>query len=153
MRKRFMACCSAFRCCGAVASCGIASAEGEYPNQMVRIVVPFSAGSITDGLARIFADKLGARVEATGHRRESARPRRHDRRREGRARRLHADADLQWPHHRGVSSTKSLQFDPVKDFAGVTQVAAVPLVDDRSAGLSGKTLKEFIALAKEKPGP
>ena len=30
-----------------------------YPNQTVRIVVPFSAGSITDGLARILADKLG----------------------------------------------------------------------------------------------
>ena len=29
-----------------------------YPNQVVRIVVPFSAGSITDGLARILADKL-----------------------------------------------------------------------------------------------
>jgi tripartite-type tricarboxylate transporter receptor subunit TctC len=29
-----------------------------YPNQTVRIVVPFSAGSITDGLARILADKL-----------------------------------------------------------------------------------------------
>src|SRR4029450_8202622 len=34
-----------------------ASAQN-YPNQVVRIVVPFSAGSITDGLARILADKL-----------------------------------------------------------------------------------------------
>ena len=31
---------------------------GSYPNQMVKIVVPFSAGSVTDGLARIIADKL-----------------------------------------------------------------------------------------------
>ena len=35
-----------------------AFAQGDYPNQMVRIVVPFSAGSITDSLARILADKL-----------------------------------------------------------------------------------------------
>src|SRR6266487_5629185 len=41
-----------------VAACGVASAQGSYPNQMVRIVVPFSAGSITDNLARILADKL-----------------------------------------------------------------------------------------------
>src|SRR5437667_12906440 len=43
----------------AVAVCGAASAQGDYPNQMVRIIVPFSAGSITDNLARILADKLG----------------------------------------------------------------------------------------------
>ena len=42
----------------AIAFGGVASAQGDYPNQMVRIVVPFSAGSITDGLARILADKL-----------------------------------------------------------------------------------------------
>ena len=35
-----------------------AASEQTYPNQVVRIVVPFSAGSITDGLARILADKL-----------------------------------------------------------------------------------------------
>src|SRR5262245_49525596 len=29
-----------------------------YPSQRVTIVVPFTAGSITDGLARILADKL-----------------------------------------------------------------------------------------------
>jgi tripartite-type tricarboxylate transporter receptor subunit TctC len=42
-----------------VAVCGAACAQGDYPNQMVRIIVPFSAGSITDNLARILADKLG----------------------------------------------------------------------------------------------
>src|ERR671924_544927 len=42
-----------------VLAAGIQSASGQrYPNQVVRIVVPFSAGSITDGLARILADKL-----------------------------------------------------------------------------------------------
>src|SRR5262245_64421751 len=40
-----------------LASVAGASAQG-YPNQVVRIVVPFSAGSITDGLARILAEKL-----------------------------------------------------------------------------------------------
>ena len=36
----------------------VAALAQNYPNQVVRIVVPFSAGSITDGLARILADKL-----------------------------------------------------------------------------------------------
>src|SRR5262249_4154030 len=34
------------------------AAAQTYPSQRVTIVVPFSAGSITDGLARILADKL-----------------------------------------------------------------------------------------------
>src|SRR3954470_6355531 len=34
------------------------SDAGQYPNQRVTIVVPFSAGSNTDGQARIIADKL-----------------------------------------------------------------------------------------------
>ena len=47
---------------------------------------------------------------------------------------------------------KSLQFDPVKDFAGVSRVAAVPLVAIVPPDFPGKTLKEFITLANEKPG-
>src|SRR5918995_642035 len=41
----------------ALAAASGASAQN-YPTQTVKIVVPFSAGSITDGLARILGDKL-----------------------------------------------------------------------------------------------
>ena len=34
-------------------------AQQDYPNQRVTIVVPFSAGSISDGFARILTNKLG----------------------------------------------------------------------------------------------
>jgi tripartite-type tricarboxylate transporter receptor subunit TctC len=47
---------------------------------------------------------------------------------------------------------KNIQFDPVKDFAGVSRVAAVPLVAIVPPDFPGKTLKDFIALANEKPG-
>ena len=40
----------------------------------------------------------------------------------------------------------------VKDFAGVSRVAAVPLVAIVPPELAAKTLKDFIALAKERPG-
>ena len=36
-------------------------ADAPYPNQAVRLVVPFSAGSVTDILARIIGEKLGER--------------------------------------------------------------------------------------------
>jgi tripartite-type tricarboxylate transporter receptor subunit TctC len=47
---------------------------------------------------------------------------------------------------------KSIQFDPVKDFAGVSRVAAVPLVAIVPPDLPAKTLNDFITLAKERPG-
>src|SRR5215216_2963144 len=43
----------------AAAHAQTADPAASYPNQTVRIVVPFSAGSNTDGQARVIADKLG----------------------------------------------------------------------------------------------
>ena len=86
-----------------------------YPNQTVRIVVPFGAGSNTDGQARILADKLSEPVEAAGDRREPSGHRRHRERREGDARWLHADADLERAYRRSVVNKKR-RIDPVKDF-------------------------------------
>jgi tripartite-type tricarboxylate transporter receptor subunit TctC len=40
---------------------GQTPADPPYPGQVVRLVVPFSAGSVTDLLARIIGEKLGER--------------------------------------------------------------------------------------------
>src|SRR5260370_33349628 len=42
---------------GSIIGTPVAAPAQNYPNQVVRIVVPFSAGSITDGLARMLAYK------------------------------------------------------------------------------------------------
>ena len=127
-----------------------ASAQA-YPNQVVRIVVPFSAGSITDGLARILADKLGELwkqqvivenrpgLPGTTAVAKSA-P-------DGYTLMLTSNA-----HTIANAINKSIQFDPVKDFAGVSRVAAVPLVAIVPPDFPGNTLKDFIARANEKPG-
>jgi tripartite-type tricarboxylate transporter receptor subunit TctC len=127
-----------------------ASAQA-YPNQVVRIVVPFSAGSITDSLARILADKLGELwkqqvivenrpgLPGTTAVAKSA-P-------DGYTLMLTSNG-----HTIANAINKSIQFDPVKDFAGVSRVAAVPLVAIVPPDFPGKTLKDFIALANEKPG-
>src|SRR3954470_13271381 len=122
-----------------------------YPAQRVTIVVPFTAGSITDGLARILADKLadmwkqqvivenrpgipgttaGAKTAPDGY-----------------TLMLTSNG-----HTIARAITKSLQYDPVKDFAGVSQVASVPLVAVVPPDLPVKSIKEFIDLAKQKPG-
>jgi len=47
---------------------------------------------------------------------------------------------------------KGLTFDPVKDFAGITRVASVPLFLIVNPEVPAKTLKEVVDLAKAKPG-
>jgi tripartite-type tricarboxylate transporter receptor subunit TctC len=124
---------------------------GAYPQQLVKIVVPFSAGSVTDGLARIIADKLSTLwkqqviVEnrpglpgTTGV--AKAQP-------DGYTLMLTSNG-----HTIAGVINKNIQFDPVKDFAGVSKVASVPMVAVVPPDLPVKSLSDFIALAKEKPG-
>ena len=135
----------------AVAFTGVASAQGDYPNQMVRIVVPFSAGSITDGLARILADKLSIewkqqvivenRAGLAGTTFVAKAPP------DGYTLMLTSNG-----HTIAGVINKNLQFDPVKDFAGVSRVAAVPMVMIVPTDFPAKTLKEFLQMAKDKPG-
>jgi tripartite-type tricarboxylate transporter receptor subunit TctC len=128
-----------------------ASAQQPYPNQMVRIVVPFSAGSATDLLARAVAEKLGEKwkqqviienrpgVAGTASVAKSAA--------DGYTLMLTSNG-----HTVAGVLNKSLQFDPVKDFAGITPVASVPLVLISNPELPAKTVKELIDLANAKPG-
>jgi tripartite-type tricarboxylate transporter receptor subunit TctC len=122
-----------------------------YPTRTVTIVIPFGAGSITDSLARVLADKLGAMwkqsvvvenrpgLPGTTAVAKSA-P-------DGYTLMLTSNG-----HTIAGVINKGIQFDPVKDFAGVTVIASVPLVAIVPADFSAKTLKEFVALASESPG-
>jgi len=134
-----------------IAAGQMAAAQGDYPNQMVRIVVPFSAGSITDGLARILADKLAIvwkqqvivenRAGLPGTTGVAKSPP------DGYTLMLTSNG-----HTIAGVINKNLQFDPVKDFAGVSQVAAVPMVMIVPPDFPAKSLKEFLQMAKDKPG-
>jgi tripartite-type tricarboxylate transporter receptor subunit TctC len=134
-----------------IAACGSVLAQGDYPNQMVRMVVPFSAGSITDGLARILADRLSEvwKQQVIVENKPGlpgttsvakATP-------DGYTLMLTSNG-----HTVAGVINKNIQFDPVKDFAGVSQVAAVPMVMIVPPDFPAKTLPQFIAMAKEKPG-
>ena len=128
-----------------------AQAQQPYPNQLVRIVVPFSAGSATDLLARAVADKLGEKWKQqvivenkpgiAGTTSVAKSPA------DGYTLMLTSNG-----HTVAGVLNKGLQFDPVKDFAGITPVASVPLVLIINPELPVKNLKEFIDLARSKPG-
>jgi tripartite-type tricarboxylate transporter receptor subunit TctC len=122
-----------------------------YPNQVVRMVVPFSAGSSTDILARIVSEKLsekwGQQVVVEN--------------RPGAPGTVGVGKSAPDGYTLMVTSNghtvvgvlnKNLPVDPVKDFIGITQVATVPLVLISYPEMPVKSLKELIAAAKDKPG-
>ena len=134
-----------------VAATTSAIAQQDYPHQRVTIIVPFSAGSISDGFARILANKLGDMwkqqviienrpgLPGTAAVAKSA-P-------DGYTLMLTSNG-----HTIASAVNKSPQFDPIKDFAGISLVGSVPLVAIVPPDLPVKNVRDFIALAKEKPG-
>jgi len=111
-----------------------------YPSRTVTIIVPFGAGSITDAMARVLADKLGTMwkqsvvvenrpgLPGTTAVAKSA-P-------DGYTLMLTSNG-----HTIAGAINKGIQFDPVKDFAGVTVIASVPLVAIVPTDFPAKTLK------------
>jgi tripartite-type tricarboxylate transporter receptor subunit TctC len=122
-----------------------------FPSQPVRIIVPFSAGSNTDGQARIIADKLtGMWNQQVIVENRPGVP--------GTTSVAKAPADgytimlTSSGHTVAHVLFKNLQYDPVKDFAGITQTTSVPAALIAPPELPAKNVSEFIALAKQKPG-
>ena len=129
------------------------SAQG-YPTRPVRMIVPFGAGCPTDVIARIVAQKLseawGQQVYtenlpgAGGNTGVAA------------AARAAADGYTMLVVSTGFMVNPSMYakvpYDPVKDFAPVTLVAASPNVISVNPGFAAKTLKELIELVKAHPG-
>ena len=127
-----------------------ASAQS-WPTQRVTVVVPFGAGSVTDILARIFAEEMGKRwnqqvivenrpglagTTAVG----KSTP-------DGYTLMLTSNG-----HTVAGLVSKTLTVDPVKDFAGITRIGSAPLFLITPPNFEAKTLKDIIALAKKDPG-
>jgi tripartite-type tricarboxylate transporter receptor subunit TctC len=127
------------------------TAAAQYPSQLVRIVVPFGAGSNTDAQARILADKLSAiwkqqvivenrpGIAGTAGVAKSA-P-------DGYTLMLTSSG-----HPVANVISPSAPFDPVKDFAGITQVSAISASFVVPPDLPANNLKEFMALAQNSAG-
>jgi tripartite-type tricarboxylate transporter receptor subunit TctC len=135
-----------------VAVSAIASAA-DYPSRPIRIVVPFSAGSASDLLARMIAPKLadsGGQQVVIDNRPSAG----------GTVAGSIVAQSAPDGHTLMVTSSAfagaaalydKLPYDPVKDFSGITQVAATYLVLVTGPG-GPKSVKELIAIARDKPG-
>lgn len=134
-------------------SAGIASAQN-YPTKPVRLVVGFAPGGAGDILARMAAHPLSAalREQVVVDNR-------------GGAGGLvateiaaHSVADgytllfASIPHVINPFLYKKVDYDPVKDFDAVVQFVAAPLLLATNMNVPAKSVQEFIALAKSRPG-
>jgi tripartite-type tricarboxylate transporter receptor subunit TctC len=129
--------------------------DGGWPERPIRLIVPFPAGSSSDIVSRILAQRLGARlgqqivienrVGASGN--------------------IGADAVAKAApdgytlgiatastHAVASSLSPNLPYDPIKDFAPVSLIGSAPYVLVVYPGLPVSSVAELIALAKAKPG-
>src|SRR5450432_2616639 len=131
-----------------------AGAEARYPDKAVRIVLPFAAGGVADITARIIAEKLGDKLgqrfyveNQPGAGGIAA------------ARTVilsppdgHTLALLSNGTAVSVSLFKKLPFDPLRDFEPVSSLGFFDFVFSTGATSEFKTLGDFIAAAKARPG-
>jgi tripartite-type tricarboxylate transporter receptor subunit TctC len=138
-----------------LAGAGIVAAQAQtYPMRAVRIMVPYSTGSATDVLTRVIAQKLtdawGQSVVVDNQPGANGIP--------GTATVAKAPPDgyalimIAANHVVNASLYSKLPYDTVKDFRPIVRVGQVPFVLCVHPALPVKTLKEFIALAKLRPG-
>ena len=134
---------------------GAALAQAAYPSKTIKMIVPYPAGGTTDFLGRLVADQLKSSLGATVI--VENKP--------GAGTTLGADQVARaepdgYTLLMATSTTlainktlyKKLPYDPVKDFAAIGLVAGVPFALIINPEIPAKTLSEFIAYAKAKPG-
>src|SRR5262245_63201782 len=125
-----------------------------YPAKPVRIVVGFSAGSTTDLIGRVLATKL---TEGLGQ------PALMDNR-PGAGANLAAELIAKAPADgynvllanagiaTGATAYVKLNFNALRDFAPLTKVSATPHILVVHPSLPPRTVKEYIAFVKARPG-
>ena len=131
------------------------SGAQDYPAKPVRIVVPYPPGGGVDILARPIADRLGRMWGAPVVVENKA----------GAGTLLGAEFvaraspdgyTLLLTSDTTITSNpfvyKKLPYDPVKDFAPLTRLVALPQMVLAHPSLSANSLGELVALAKSKPG-
>ena len=135
----------------AVAAEGPATA---WPNKPVRFVVPFTAGSATDAVARIVGERLGAQLGQTFV--IENRPGAGGTIGMAIVSRANPDGYTILVHSSSYTVTPTTYpnapYDTLRDFSGITPLANLPnvLVIAPSKGI--RSVKELVAAAKAKPG-
>lgn len=140
---------------GLVALPQMARAQATFPDQPIRMIVPFAAGGPADLIARVTArvmsERLGKPIVVDS--RAGA----------GGAIGVDAAAKARADGHTVVMASsgaivilphlqRSMPYDVQRDLAPISQVLAVPQIIATAPNLGPKTLAELVAMAKARPG-
>ncbi|MGZ8210788.1 MAG: Bug family tripartite tricarboxylate transporter substrate binding protein [Burkholderiales bacterium] len=141
-------------CIAALTIAAATHAQQPYPAKPVRMIIPFAPGGNTDIIGRVFAPKMGEflgqnviidnRGGAGGTIGTEA------------ASRAAPDGYtllmVSAGHTINPSMIRKLPYDSVKDFTPIGIIADVPTAFVVHPSLPAKNVKEFVAIAKSKPG-
>ncbi len=138
-----------------VAAPFIGRAQGQWPSQIIRLVVPFTPGGSTDVLARLIANRLervlGGNIVVEN------RPGAGGSVAAAQVARADADGHTLMMGHIGTlafnpSLYPNLPYDPLRDFQPVAMVASVPNILVINPRLPAQDLAGFVAHARANPG-
>jgi tripartite-type tricarboxylate transporter receptor subunit TctC len=131
-----------------------AQAAGDYPHKPIRVIVPYSAGGGADILARLVGQQLSERLKqpvvvenqgggsnTIGMRTVAASPK------DGYTLGIATPVFVMTP-----SLMKNHPYDTLRDFQPVAMIGFTPMVLVVHPSVPAKTTKEFIELARSKPG-
>ena len=130
------------------------SAEPKYPSKAVRIVLPFAAGGVADITARIIAQRLGDKLGGRFYIENQP----------GAGGIAAARTVISSPHDGhtlallsngtavSVSLFKNLPYDPLREFEPISSLGFFDFIFATNPESEFKTLADFIAAAKAKPG-
>ena len=141
-------------CVGALLIALPTFSQVNFPDHLIKIVIPFPPGGPTDAIGRVFArevsralgqpvivdNKAGA-GGLTGSADVARAPA------DGYTLLMNPSVQVTWP-----SLIKQLRFDPIHDFRPVAMLGLVPLVAVVPASGPHRSVRDIVDAAKEKPG-
>lgn len=133
---------------------GLAVGQDKFPSKSIQLVAPLAAGTTIDLVARTYAELLAPRLGQSvvvqnrpgaggtiaGQSVAKAAP-------DG-----YTILIVNSQHTINPTLYKSLPYDTLTEFAGIAQIGEAPSLIVVHPKVGARTLKEFIAIAKQKPG-
>ncbi len=128
--------------------------SGPYPNKIIRIINPLAAGGNVDIVARGIAEQLSKSLgqQVLVENRPGASALIGTRYVKGQPADGYTLLAIANTFARVPAIVSDPGYDPLKDFTGVSQTCDIPMVLVINPALPVKSIKEFIALAKKRPG-